>query len=71
MQKEFDTVKEIINKPVFLKQFDVAKPVIIYTDASKIHGAAYMLCQPTGEYNEDGEERQGLIRCNSVVAKTQ
>ena len=64
-------MKEIISSPVYLKQFDVNKPVRIYTDASKIHGCAYMLTQPTGEFNPNGEEKQGLIHCNSVVAKSE
>ena len=57
MQKEFQTIKDIISSPVYLKQFDINKKTQIYTDASKLHGCAYILTQPTGEFNDNGKEK--------------
>ena len=69
MEKEFKTVKEIVNSPVYMKQFDMNKKTRIYTDTSKLYGCAYLLTQLTREVNVRGEEIQHLIKCNSVVAK--
>ena len=38
---------------------------------SKLHGCAYILTQPTGEINDNGEEVQNLIKCNSVFARAE
>ena len=69
MEKELQTLKEIVNSPVYMKQFDINKKTRIYTDASKLYGCVYLLTQLMGEVNTKGEEIQHLIKCNLVVAK--
>ena len=51
MEKEFKSVKEILNSPVYVKQFNVNKKNRIYTDASKLYGCACLLTQLTREVN--------------------
>ena len=69
MEKDLQTLKEIVNLPVYVRLFDVNKKIRLYTDASKLFGCTYLLTQLTGEVNANGEEMQHLIKCNSVVAK--
>ena len=69
MEKELQTLKEIVNSPFWRKQFDVNKKTRLYTYTSKLYGCAYLLTQITREVNARGEEIQHLMKCNSVVAK--
>ena len=69
MEKELNTLKEIVSSLVYVKQFDITKKTRLYTDALKLYGCAYVLTQLTREVNEKGEEVQNFICCNSVVAK--
>ena len=60
-QEAFDKIKDILTGPLVVQPFDMAKPVHLYTDASR-QGLGYALLQP---YNVGKEVRLGLVRCGS------
>ena len=62
-EEEFQKAKQILTSPALVKPFDPSLKTVLLTDASRLHGMGYALCQEEGMIN--GQPKLRLIACNS------
>ena len=48
-EEEFQAIKKLVTSSLVVKQYDINKKPVLFTDGSKLFGAAYSLCQESGE----------------------
>ena len=62
---EFHKAKEILTSDAIVKPFDPKLEIVLLTDAARLHGMGYALCQYPDKRDEDGKQRLRLVSCNS------